>query len=87
MLAGMMAAAGVLVMCLLLLSSLLRASWFNPALTKLFDRLLFVAVPEALYLISAIALWRQRKAAMAMGIVAAGAILMAHAVVHFVTHG
>jgi len=87
MLAGMVAAAGVLVICLLLLSSILRASWFNPALARLFDRLLFVVVPEALYLTSAIALWRQRKAAMAMGIVAAGAILMAHAVVHFVTHG
>jgi putative effector of murein hydrolase LrgA (UPF0299 family) len=87
MLAGMIAAAAVLVICLLLLSSLLRASWLNPALARLFDRLLFVVIPEALYLAGAIALWRQRKAAMAIGIVAAGAILMAHAVVHFVTHG
>lgn len=87
MLGGMMAAAAVLVICLLLLSNLLRAPWFNPALARLVDRLLFVVVPEALYLISAIALWRLRKAAIAIGIVAAGAILMAHAVVHFVTHG
>lgn len=87
MLAGMIAAAAVLVICLLLLSSLLRASWFDPAFARLFDRLLFVVVPEALYLTSAIALWRLRKAAIAMGIVTAGAILMAHAVVHFVTHG
>src|SRR5262249_21833267 len=88
-LSGMVAAAVVLGICLLLLSILLRASWFNsasnPALGKLADRLLFVVIPDVLYLAAAVALWRQRKA-IALGIVAAGAILMAHALVHFVTH-
>jgi len=90
MLSGMVAAAVVLAICLLLLSSLLRASWLNPmpdpALGKLLDRLLFVVVPEGLYLTGAVVLWRQRRKAIALGIVATGAILMVHAVVHFVTH-
>ena len=85
MLSGMVAAAVVLAACALLFSSLLHASWFNPAHAKLADRLLIVVVPEVLYLAGAVALWRQKKA-IALGVLAVGAILIAHAVVHFVTH-
>src|SRR5712691_10037566 len=45
-----------------------------------------VVVPEAVYVVSAVALWRQRKS-MALGILAAGMILITHAIVHFATHG
>jgi hypothetical protein len=90
MLSGMVAAAVVLGICLLLLSSLLRASWLNPmpnpALGKLLDRLLFVVVPEGLYLAGAVVLWRQRRRPIALGVAATGAIVMVHAIVHFVTH-
>jgi len=86
MLSGMVAAGVVLAMCALLLSSLLRAPWFDPAQGKLVDRLLIVVVPEVLYLAGAVAFWRQRKP-IAVGILAAGAILVAHALVHFVTRG
>ena len=84
MLSGMAAAGVVLALCALLLSSLLRASWFDPAQGRLVDRLLIVVVPEVLYLAGAVALWRRRKA-IAVGILAAGAILIAHALVHFAT--
>jgi putative effector of murein hydrolase LrgA (UPF0299 family) len=86
MLSGIVAAGAVLTLCVLLLSSLVRASWFDPSQAKLAERLLFVAVPEAVYLASAIAFWRRSKA-MAVGILAAATILIAHAFVHFVTHG
>jgi hypothetical protein len=86
MLSGMVAAGVVVAGCGLLLSSILHASWFNPALGKLVDRLLIVVVPEALYLAGSIALWKQRKP-VAVGILAGGAILIAHAFVHFVTRG
>jgi hypothetical protein len=85
-LAGVAVAGVVLSMCLLLLSSLTRAPWFEPAMGKLADRTLFVIVPEAAYLASAAALW-QRRRPVAAGILAAGAILMTHAIVHFATHG
>jgi hypothetical protein len=85
MLSGVAAGGAVLAVCLLALTNLMHASWFDPAHGKLADRLLFVAVPEAVYLASAVALWRQRKS-VALGILAAGMILITHAIVHFVTH-
>ena len=86
LISGVAAASLVLAACVLLLSWLVRATWFDPALAKLADRVLFVVVPEALYVAAAIALWRQRRA-VALGILAAGATLAAHALVHFATHG
>jgi hypothetical protein len=85
MITGMAAASLVLAACILVLSWLLRATWFDPALAKFADRVLFVVVPEALYVAAAIALWRRRRG-VALGILAAAAVLIAHAVVHFVTH-
>ena len=83
---GIAAASLVLAVCVLLLSWLLRATWFDPGMAKLADRMLFVVVPELLYAAAAIVLWRQRRA-VALGILVAGAVLIAHAAVHFVTHG
>jgi hypothetical protein len=37
-------------------SSIVRALWFDPAQRELADRLLFVGIPEVLYVASAIAL-------------------------------
>jgi hypothetical protein len=85
-LAGVAVAGVVLSMCVLLLSSLTHAPWFQPTMGKLADRTLFVVVPEAVYVTSAAALW-QRRRPVAAGILAAGAILMTHAIVHFATHG
>jgi hypothetical protein len=84
MISGMLAAWLVLAACALLLSCLLHASWFDPALRQLADRLLFAVVPETVYLAGIIALWRRRRA-MAVGILAAAAILIAHVVIHSVT--
>jgi len=84
-LAGVAVAGVVLSVCVLLLSSLTRASWFEPSLRKLADRMLVVIVPEAVYIAGAAALW-QRRRPVAAGMLAAGAILMTHAIVHFATH-
>lgn len=83
---GIAAAGAVLAVCILALSTLMHASWFDPGLARLADRLLFVVLPEAMYVAGAVLLWRRRKS-VALGILAAGAILMAHAVVHLATHG
>ena len=86
MLSGIAVAGAVLVICILALSSLIHASWFEPGQGKLAERLLVVVAPEAVYVVGAVALWRRRKP-LAVGILAAGAILIAHAIVHFATHG
>lgn len=83
---GIAAAGALLAVCILALSSLMRASWFDPGLGRLADRLLVVVVPEAMYVAGAASLWRKRKS-VALGILAAGTILIAHAIVHFATHG
>ena len=85
-LSGIAVAAVVLTLCILALSSLIHASWFEPTQGRLAERLLVVVVPEAVYVVSAVALWRQRKS-MALGILAAGMILITHAIVHFAAHG
>jgi len=86
MLAGVAVAGAVLTVCVLLLSSLSHAAWFRPALWRLADRTLVVIVPEAVYLAGAAVLWRRRRS-VAAGMLAAGLILMTHAIVHFATHG
>jgi hypothetical protein len=83
---GIAAASLVLAVCVLFLSWLLRATWFDPEMAKLADRMLFVVMPELIYVAAAIVLWRQRRA-FALGILTAGAVLIAHAAVHFVVHG
>ena len=46
----------------------------------------WVVVFETIYVISAAALWRQRNS-VALGILAAGMILIIHVIAHFATHG
>jgi hypothetical protein len=85
LLAGIAGAAAFLAVCVAAFSGLLHASWFDPAGQKLADRLLIVAVPEAVYLVGAIAMWRRRKT-VALGILLSGVVLITHAIIHFATH-
>jgi hypothetical protein len=48
--------------------------------------LAFVGIPEAVFAVAAVVLWR-RKRSMAAGILLAAMILMTHAIVHAVMHG
>jgi hypothetical protein len=48
--------------------------------------LAIVGIPEAVFIATAVALWR-RKRPMAAGVLLAALVLMAHAVVHTMTHG
>jgi putative effector of murein hydrolase LrgA (UPF0299 family) len=85
-LAGLAVAGAVLTVCILVLSGLIHASWFAHADGRLAERLLWIVVPEAVYVVSAAALWR-RRTSVALGILTAGVMLMTHAIVHYVTHG
>jgi hypothetical protein len=86
LLSGVAAAGAVLTVCLLALSSLNRAPWFEPTRARLGEPLLIVVIPEAVYVVSAAAFWRQRRP-LALGILAAGVTLITHAIVHFANHG
>ena len=85
LLSGAAAALIFLSICVAAFSALLHASWFNPMQQKLADRLLIVAVPETAYLAGVLAFWRRRKV-FAVGILSSGALLMAHALMHFLSH-
>src|SRR5215472_12404762 len=85
MLGGVAAAVIFLTLCIATFAGLLHASWFDPGQQKLADRLLIVVIPETAYLASAVAFWRRKKT-FAVGILGAGVLLMAHAVMHFVAH-
>jgi len=85
-LSGMAMAGVVWTVSLLSLSSLMRASWIAPSQDKLAERLFVIVIPEAVYLLTAVALWRPQRR-VAWGILASGAVLITHAVVHFVTYG
>lgn len=85
-LSGIAVAGVVLSLCIVALSSLIHASWFEATQEKLVERLLVVVVPEVVYIVGAAALWRWRKS-VALGILTAGVILITHAVVHFVRYG
>jgi hypothetical protein len=82
---GIAGAAAFLGICVAAFSALLHASWFDPAGQKFADRLLIVAVPEAVYLAGAAAMWRRKKT-VALGILLCGVILITHAIIHFATH-
>ena len=69
-----------------MLSSLNRAPWFETTRARLAERLLIVVIPEAVYVVSVAAFWRQRKP-LALGILGAGLILLTHAIVHIANHG
>jgi hypothetical protein len=44
-----------------------------------------IVVPETIFLVAAVALWRNRRP-MAVGLVLSAVILVAHVVVHLTTH-
>lgn len=52
---------------------------------RLVQWLAIVGIPEAVFMATAVALWR-RKRPMAAGILLAAMMLMSHAIVHMVTH-
>jgi hypothetical protein len=49
------------------------------------EMLAVIVVPETIFLIAAVALWRKRRP-MAVGLVLSAVILVAHVVVHLTTH-
>lgn len=84
-LVGIAGSTAFLAICVAAFSASLHAAWFNPAGQQLADRLLIVAVPEAMYLTGAIIMWRRRRT-IALGILLSGVILITHAIIHFATH-
>ena len=86
LLPGMAVAVVVWTLSVALLSSLMRASRLPADDVKMAERVFVIVIPEALYLLGAVALWRRHRR-VASGILAAGAILITHGVVHFVTSG
>ena len=83
---GVVVAGAVLTICVGVLFALIRFASWQQANGRLADRLLIVVIPETIYAVGIITLWRQRKS-VALGILLAGVILMTHAVIHFATHG
>jgi len=83
---GIAAAAAILTLSIGALSTFAHSSWFDPSHGQLVDRVFIVAIPSAIYAFCAVALWRSRKRE-ASGILAAGAILVAHSIMYFVTYG
>jgi hypothetical protein len=49
------------------------------------ELLAVIGVPETLFIVAAVALWRKRRS-MAVGIVMSAVTLVAHVVVHLTTH-
>ena len=83
---GVVVAGTVLAICAGIFIGLIRfASWQNTN-GRLADRLLIVVIPETLYIVGIITLWRRRKS-VALGFLLAGVILITHAMIHFATHG
>jgi hypothetical protein len=85
-LSGVVVAGTVLVLCVGILIGLIRFALLQQENGRLADRLLIVVIPETLYLVAVITLWRRRKS-VALGILLAGMILVTHAVIHFANHG
>ena len=83
---GVVVAGTVLAFCVGILIGLIRFASLQQADGRLADRLLIVVIPETLYLVGIITLWRRQKS-VALGILLAGMILVTHAIIHFATHG
>ena len=49
------------------------------------EMLAVIVVPETIFVVAAVALWRNRRP-MALGLVSSAVILVAHVVVHLTTH-
>jgi hypothetical protein len=84
--AGVIVAGSVLALCVGILIGLIRFASLQQENGRLADRLLIVVIPETLYVVGIITLWRRRKS-VALGILLAGMILVTHAIIHFTTHG
>lgn len=80
---GVAAAVVVLAISVLTLATLVRVSWLGPHQGTLAEPFFVVVIPDALCLLSAIALWRP-QGRMASGMLAAGATLVAHSIIYFV---
>ena len=83
---GVVVAGSVLAICVGILIGLIRFASWQDTNARLADRLLIVVIPETLYAVGIITLWRRRKS-VALGILLAGVILITHAMIHFATHG
>jgi len=83
---GVVVAGTVLAVCVGILIALIRFASLQQEGGRLADRLLIVVIPETLYVVGIITLWRRRKS-VALGILFAGMILVTHAIIHFATHG
>ena len=83
---GIVVAGTVLALCVGILIGLIQFASLQQENGRLADRLLVVVIPETLYVVGIITLWRRRKS-VALGILLAGMILVTHAIIHFATHG
>jgi hypothetical protein len=83
---GVVVAGTVLALCVGTLIGLIRFASLQQENGRLADRLLIVVIPETLYVVGIITLWRRRRS-VALGILLAGMILVTHAIIHFATHG
>jgi hypothetical protein len=83
---GVVVAGTVLALCVGILIALIRFALLQQENGRLADRLLIVVIPETLYVVGIITLWRRQKS-VALGILLAGMILVTHAIIHFATHG
>jgi len=85
---GVMIAGTILTICVYSLSRLMPTLFpqWQSAHARLAGWLPVLVVPETAYVVTAIALWHQRRT-LAAGILLGGMVLIAHVVVHVVTHG
>jgi len=83
---GVVGAGTVLALCVGILIGIIRFASLQQENGRLADRLLIVVIPETLYVVGIITLWRRRKS-VALGILLTGVILVTHAIIHFATHG
>ena len=83
---GVVVAGSVLAVCVGILIGLIRFASWQHTNARLADRLLIIVIPETLYVVGILTLWRRRKS-VALGILFAGVILITHAMIHFATHG
>ena len=85
-LSGVMFAVGVLVGAFGLVR-LLYVLFPEPDLKRVqwAEMLAVIVVPETIFIVSALALWRKRRS-MAVGIVMSAVTLVAHVVVHLTSH-
>ncbi len=87
-LSGVIIAGSILTVCVYGLSRLMAALFpqWQSEHALLAGWLPVLVVPEIAYFVTAIALWRERRT-LAAGVLLGGMVLIAHVVIHVVTHG